>query len=84
MNYNNIFKITDKMQKDGITLMQLKYEEDSCTCDVTEDNVDTSYDINPNDVTKLAEYIFLTKQMDWRKGLKLFGEWGEEAIDDEL
>ena len=37
-------------------------------------------DAKPNDVTKLAEYLFLTQHMGWRKGLKLFGERGEEAV----
>jgi hypothetical protein len=41
-------------------------------------------DGDSNDVIKLAEYLFLTEQMGWRKGLKLFGEKGEEAVEDEL
>ena len=36
--------------------------------------------IDNNKVTKLAEMIFLTEQMGWRKGLKVLGEKGEEAI----
>ena len=35
----------------------------------------TNYDI---------EYIFLTEQMNWKKGLKMFQEKGEEAITSEL
>ncbi len=34
--------------------------------------------------TKLAEYLFLTEQMNWRKGLKVLGEKGEGAIEKEL
>ena len=45
---------------------------------------DAFSDADPNDATKLAEYLFLTEQMGWRKGLKLFGERGEEAVEDEL
>ena len=65
--------------------MQLKYEEDSGTYNVTEDKFDkveaeyifltetlglkegidwmndTPSDADPNDVTKLAEYLFLTE-----------------------
>ena len=41
-------------------------------------------DANINDVTKLAKYLFLTEHMGWRKGLKLFGEKGEEAVEKEL
>ena len=88
--------------------MQLKYEEDSGTFDVTEDKFDmikaeymsltetlgrkdgiggmddTPSDSDPNDVTKLAKYLFLTEHMIWRKGLKLFGERGEESVEEEL
>ena len=45
---------------------------------------DTSSDADPNDVTKLAKYLSLTEQMGWRKGLKLFVERGEEAVEDKL
>ena len=45
---------------------------------------DATSDADPNDVTKLAGYLFLTEQMGWRKGLKLFGERGEEAVEWEL
>ena len=34
---------------------------------------------NASNVKKLAEYLFLTEQMNWKKSLKLFaekGEWG--------
>ena len=31
-----------------------------------------------------AEYIFLTEQMNWKKGLKLFKEKGETAVTKEL
>ena len=41
-------------------------------------------DADPNDVTKLAKYLFLAEQMGWHKEPKLFGERGEEAVDDEL
>ncbi len=37
-----------------------------------------------NSVVKLAEYLFLTEQMNWKKGLKAFAERGEEAIMKEL
>ena len=30
------------------------------------------------------EYIFLTEQMNWKQGLKLFAEKGEDAISKEL
>ena len=67
--------------------MQLKYEEDSGTFNVTEDKLDkikaeymfltetlgweegiygmedAIFDPNPNNVTKLDEYLFLTEQM---------------------
>ena len=45
---------------------------------------DTPSDADPNNVTKLDEYLFLTEQMGWRKELKLFGERGEEAVKGEL
>ena len=45
---------------------------------------DTSADANLNDVTKLAEQLFLTEQIRQRKGLKLFGKTGEESVKDEL
>ena len=32
-------------------------------------------------VTKLAEYLLLTEQMNWQKGLKVLGEKGEIAIE---
>ena len=35
---------------------------------------DATSDADPNDVTKLAEYLFLIEQMGWRKELKLFQE----------
>ena len=31
-----------------------------------------------------AEYIFLTEQMNWRKGLKLFKEKGQTSVTKEL
>ena len=31
-----------------------------------------------------AEYIFLTEQMNWRKGLKLFKEKGDTAFTKDL
>ena len=37
-----------------------------------------------NDVTRLAEYLFVTEQMNWKRGLKIFGEKGENAIQKEL
>ena len=37
-----------------------------------------------NAVTKVAEYLFLTEQMNWKKGLKILGERGEGAIEKEL
>ena len=36
------------------------------------------------DVTKLSEYLFLTKQMGWKKSLKVLGEKGQEVIETEL
>ena len=39
---------------------------------------------DPKEVTKLSEYLFLTEQMGWKKGLKVLGEKGEEAIENEL
>jgi hypothetical protein len=30
-------------------------------------------------ITLLAEHLFLTKQMGWRKGLKMFQDRGEEC-----
>merc|ERR1712127_855965 len=36
------------------------------------------------DISKLSEYLFLTEQMGWKKGLKVLGEKGEEAIENEL
>ena len=35
-------------------------------------------------ITKLAECLFVTEQMNWRKGLKVLGERGEGAIEKEL
>ena len=46
-----------------------------------EEKEDTS---DPKDVAKLAEYLFLTKQMGWKKGFKVLQEKGEEAIETEL
>jgi len=31
-----------------------------------------------------AEHLFVTEQMNWRRGLKEFGEKGEDAIEKEL
>ncbi len=36
------------------------------------------------DPSVLAEYLFLTEQIGWQKGLKLFGEKGGDAIQKEL
>ena len=41
-------------------------------------------DADMNDVTKLAEDMFLTKHLGWHKGLKLFGEISQKAIQKEL
>ena len=39
---------------------------------------------NVTNVTKLAEYLLLTKQMNWQKGLKVLGKKSEIAIEKEL
>jgi hypothetical protein len=31
-----------------------------------------------------AEYLFVTEQMNWKKGLKIFHDRGEEAVQAEL
>ena len=43
---------------------------------------DASSDADPNNLTKLAEYLFVTEQLGWHKDLKLFGERGEETVED--
>ena len=91
-NYNNnISNITDKIQGDRIILLQLNsgnFEITEDTCDEAnaaymfltktlgwkeslneEDNATSDSDLH--DVT-----------MGWCKGLKLFGERGEEAVGD--
>ena len=48
---------------------------------------DANNNNSPRDVanlTKLAEYLFLTEQMNWRKGLKVLGKRGEGEIEKEL
>ena len=45
---------------------------------------DATSGADPNDFIKLAKYLFLTEQMRWRKGLKLFGERGELAVEGKL
>ena len=45
---------------------------------------DTPSNADSNDVTKLAKYLFLTEQMGWCTGLKLFGERGEEVVEEKL
>ncbi len=35
-------------------------------------------------VTLLAKYLFVTKQMGWREGLKMFQEQGEIALEKDL
>ena len=45
---------------------------------------DQTQDATMNDVTKLANYLFLTEQTGWCKGLKLFWEKGEETVEKEL
>jgi hypothetical protein len=52
-------------------MMLLQYDKDH---NLLETEID-EYDI---------EYIFLTEQMNWKKGLKLFKEKGEDAISSEL
>ena len=47
---------------------------DEKTCDVIETDVNKIDD----------EYLFLTEQMNWKQGLKLFHEKGEDAISQEL
>ena len=36
---------------------------------------------DPKAVKVLAQYMFLTEQVGWKKILKLFGDEGEEAIE---
>ena len=45
---------------------------------------DQTSDANMNGATKLAKYLFFTEQMGWHKGLKIFREEGEEAVEKEL
>ena len=35
-------------------------------------------------IAKLTEYLFVTEEMNWKKGLKVLGERGETAIVKEL
>ena len=59
-NYNNVFNITHKTQNNnGIILMQLKYEEDSDTFDVTKEKFDKVK----------AEYMFLTETLGWKEDI---------------
>lgn len=41
-------------------------------------------DLSTGNVQKLAGYLFLTEQMNWKKGLKIFAEKGKGAIEKEL
>ena len=45
---------------------------------------DSTLGANMNDVTKLAKYLLLTEHIGWRKGLKLFREKGDEAVEKGL
>ena len=45
---------------------------------------DATSDADPTDVTKLVKYLFLTEQMERRKGLTLFGERGKKAVEKGL
>ena len=45
---------------------------------------DRTSDAYTHDVTKLAKYLFLAEEMGWRKGLPVFGEKEEEAVEKEL
>ena len=47
---------------------------------LNEENEEKESESDPEDVTKLSEYLFLTKQMGWTRGLKVLGKKGEEAI----
>ena len=69
-NYDNIFKITDKKQSDGIILMQLKCKEDSGNFDVTEEKIDKVE----------AKYMFLAKTLVWKEVL----DGGNDASSDAL
>ena len=58
-NYDNVSNITDETQKDGIILMQLDYEENSGTFNVTEDKFDEVE----------AEYMFLIELLRWKEDI---------------
>ena len=40
--------------------------------------------INMDAVAQVAEFLFLTEQMGWKKGLKIFHEQGKDAMESEL
>ena len=52
-------------------MMMLHFDDDGDIEEIAMDELD-------------IEWTFLTEQMNWKKGLKLFKEKGEEAISKEL
>jgi hypothetical protein len=75
-------KIVTRHRGEGFMFHQLGVEECAGMVMLHFDENDNLEEFELNDYD--IEYIFLTEQMNWKKGLKMFQEKGEEAITSEL